>query len=51
MKNNLGIKDNPHIIKVNCTTNSKENEFVKGVINGIQGFFAWTYKDLKNIPP
>jgi hypothetical protein len=34
-----------------CIARNRQGVGTKIVIEGIQRFFAWTYKDLKGIPP
>ncbi len=48
---NLGTKANPQYIKVNAQLPKEKIEDLKMLLKEFKYVFAWTYKDLKNIPP
>jgi hypothetical protein len=51
MKLNLGIDANPQMVKINAWLEISKMMEVKQMLKEFKIFFAWTYKDLKGIPP
>jgi hypothetical protein len=51
VKLNLGIKANPQYIKVNSQLTKEKIEELHMLLNEFKDVFAYTYKDLKDIPP
>jgi len=51
MKIKLGTKDNPQMIKVNAQLAQENMNLLKELLMEYKDAFAWTYKDLKGIPP
>ncbi len=48
---NLGIKANPQCIKVNGQLTKEKIEDLQTLLKEFKDVFAWTYKDMKGIPP
>ncbi len=48
---NLGIKLDPQMVKTNVDLDSQTSQNVKQLLKEYKDIFAWTYKDLKGIPP
>jgi predicted transcriptional regulator len=48
---NLGIEANPHCIKVNAHLIKEQIKELQTLLKEFKDVFAWTYKDLKGIPP
>ncbi len=51
IKLNLGTEANPQYIKVNSQLIKQKIEELQILLNEFKDVFAWTYKDLKGIPP
>jgi hypothetical protein len=51
MKINLGIKDNPQMIKVNAQLTQENMSSLKELLMECKDIFVWIYKNLKGIPP
>jgi hypothetical protein len=51
MKIKLGTKDSPLMIKVNAQLAHENMNLLKKLLMEYKDVFAWTYKDLKGIPP
>jgi len=51
VKLNLGIKENPQYIKVNAQLTKEKTKELQMFLKEFKDVFAWTYKDLKGIPP
>jgi hypothetical protein len=51
MKLNLGIDANPQMVKINAWLEISKMMEVKQMLKEFKNVFAWTYKDLKGIPP
>jgi hypothetical protein len=47
----LGIKDNPHTIKVNAQLAKENMSVLVKLLMEYNDIFEWIYKDLKGIPP
>jgi flagellar biogenesis protein FliO len=50
-KVNLGTKENVQHVKVNSTFELVVTEKLIEILKEFKNVFAWTYKDLKGIPP
>jgi predicted transcriptional regulator len=48
---NLGIHANPQCIKVNAHLIKEKTKELQTLLKEFKDVFAWTYKDLKGIPP
>ncbi len=48
---NLGTKANPQYIKVNSQLTKEKTKKLQMLFKEFKDVFAWTYKDLKGIPP
>ncbi len=48
---NLGIKIDPQMVKTNVDLDSQTSQNVEQLFKEYKDIFAWTYKDLKGIPP
>jgi hypothetical protein len=51
VKLNLGTEANPQYIKVNSQLTKQKIEELHMLLKEFKDVFAWTYKDLKGIPP
>jgi hypothetical protein len=51
MKLNLGIDANPQMVKINARLEISKMMEVEQMLKEFKNVFAWTYKDLKGIPP
>ncbi len=51
VKFNLGTKASPQYIKVNSQLTKEKIEELQMLFKEFKYVFAWTYKDLKGIPP
>jgi len=51
MKLNLGIDANPQMVKINAQLEISKMMEVEQMLKEFKNVFAWTYKDLKGIPP
>jgi hypothetical protein len=51
MKLNLGTNVEPYIVKVNAQLETSKVLEVEQLLKEFKDVFAWTYKDLKGIPP
>jgi hypothetical protein len=51
VKLNLGIEENPQYIKVNAQLTKEKTKELQMFLKEFKDVFAWTYKDLKGIPP
>jgi hypothetical protein len=51
MKFNLGIDVKPHMVKINAQLEISKVLDVEQLLKEFKDVFAWTYKDLKGIPP
>jgi dTDP-4-amino-4,6-dideoxygalactose transaminase len=51
MKLNLGIGANPQMVKINAWLEISKMMEVEQMLKEFKNIFAWTYKDLKGIPP
>jgi len=51
MKLNLGINGKPHMVKINAQLETSKVLEVEQLLKEFKDVFAWTYKDLKGIPP
>jgi len=51
MKFNLGINGKPHMVKINAQLETSKVLEVEQLLKEFKDVFAWTYKDLKGIPP
>jgi len=47
----LGIKVEPQMVKINAYVDSQIIQKAEELLKEYKDFFAWTYKDLKGIPP
>ncbi len=50
-KLNFGTKANPQYIKVDSQLTKEKIEELQMLLKEFKDVFAWTYKDLKTIPP
>jgi hypothetical protein len=48
---NFGIKANPQCIKINAQLTKEKIEDLQTLLKEFKDVFAWTYKDMKGIPP
>ncbi len=51
MKLNLGTNAEPQMVKINVQLEISKVLEVEHLLNEFKDVFAWTYKDLKGIPP
>jgi hypothetical protein len=51
MKLNLGIDAEPQMVKINVELETGKVLEVKQLLKEFKDVFAWTYTDLKEIPP
>jgi hypothetical protein len=51
MKFNLGTNAKPQMVKINAQLETCKVLEVEQLLKGFNNVFAWTYKDLKRIPP
>ncbi len=51
MKFNLGTNVEPHTVKINAQLEISKVLELEQVLKEFKDVFAWTYKDLKGIPP
>jgi hypothetical protein len=51
MKFNLGIDAKPQMVKINAQLETCQMLEVDQLLKKFKDVFAWTYKDLKGIPP
>ncbi len=51
VKLNLGTKVNPQYIKVNSQFTKQKTKELQMLLKEFKDVFAWTYKNLKGIPP
>jgi hypothetical protein len=51
MKLNLGIDANPQMVKINAQLEISKMMEMEQMLKEFKNVFAWTYKDLKGIPP
>jgi hypothetical protein len=51
MNPNLGIQTEPQMVKVNSNLRPEKVRELEEWLRKYKDFFAWTYKDLKGIPP
>jgi len=51
MKLNLGIDANPQMVKINARLETNKMMEVEQMLKEFKNVFAWTYKNLKGIPP
>jgi hypothetical protein len=51
MKLNLGIDANPQMVKINAQLEINKMMEVEQMLKEFKNVFAWTYKNLKGIPP
>jgi hypothetical protein len=51
MKFNLGTNEEPHMVKINAQLETCKVLEVEQLLKEFKSVFAWTYKDLKRIPP
>jgi hypothetical protein len=48
---NIGINAEPHMVKINAQSETSKVLEVEQLLKEFKDIFAWTYKDLKWIPP
>jgi hypothetical protein len=48
---NLGIHNEPQVVKLNVDLDLSVANATKQLLKEYKDVFAWTYKDLKGIPP
>jgi flagellin-specific chaperone FliS len=51
MKFNMGIDAEPQMVKINAQLEISKVLEVEQLLKEFKDVFAWTYKDLKGIPP
>jgi hypothetical protein len=51
MKLNLGTNAKPQMVKINACLQTNKALEVEQLLKEFKDVFAWTYKDLKGIPP
>ncbi len=51
MKLNLGTNAEPHMVKINAQLETCKVLELEQFLKEFKDVFAWTYKDLKGIPP
>jgi hypothetical protein len=51
MKLNLGINAKPQMVKINARLETSKVLEMEQLLKEFKDVFAWTYKDLKGIPP
>jgi hypothetical protein len=47
----MGINANPQMVKINAWLETSKMMEVEQMLKEFKDVFAWTYKDLKGIPP
>jgi hypothetical protein len=51
MNLNLETDAKPHMVKINAKLENRQGTRSGTVVEEFKDFFAWTYKDIKGIPP
>ena len=50
-KMNLGTKEDPQYVRINAHISPEQAQEAEALFREYKDVFAWTYKDLKGIPP